>query len=77
MSLQPSDTEKPEPKPATKWPPWRKTMMAGALVLFFNYLAAALIDPDPPRIVGFIALSVGYVLLAVGFGLRMRDRSIG
>jgi hypothetical protein len=34
----------------------------------------ALMNPDPPRPVQVIATSVGFVLLAVGFGQRMRGR---
>ena len=76
MSSQPSESEGPEEqKRTTNWPPWRRTMMAGALVLLLNYVLIAVMDPDPPRVVGAIALAVGYVLLAIGFGLRMRDRS--
>jgi hypothetical protein len=49
-------------------------MLAGALVLLANAVAFALIDPDPPRAVAVIANAGGYVLLAIGFGQRMRDR---
>jgi hypothetical protein len=53
---------------------WRKLMLAGALVLLANAIAYAVIDPDPPRAVAVVVNAVGYVLLAIGFGQRMRDR---
>lgn len=56
------------------WGLWRKLMLAGSLVLLANALAVALMKPDPPRPVQVIATSVGFVLMAVGFGQRMRGR---
>lgn len=47
-------------------------MLIGSLVLLANALAEAFMEPDPPRPVKVIALAIGFVLLAIGFGQRMR-----
>ena len=57
---------------ATNWPLWRKLMLAGGLVLFFNALANALLEPNLPRVVGVGAQIVGFLLLSFGFGQRFR-----
>ncbi len=49
-------------------------MMAGALILLANALAEALMEPDQPRWIKIAATMIGFVLLAVGFGQRMRER---
>ncbi|HWL65017.1 MAG TPA: hypothetical protein VNP73_03495 [Actinomycetota bacterium] len=61
--------------PQTNWPLWRKLMLAGGFVLFGNALAEALMEPDPPRIVGTAALVIGFVLLASGFGQRFKKKN--
>lgn len=71
MSSQPDN-----PTPGRKRVPfeqWRKVMLAGAFVLLGNALAAALLDAPPPTWLTMIANFVGYGLLAVGFGIRMRS----
>ena len=74
MSLPDSETGKPPPKAPVGWGLWRKLMLSGALVLLANAVAYAVIDPDPHRAIGVVANSVGYILLAIGFGQRMRER---
>ena len=71
MSSQPSN-----PPPSRKRVPfeqWRKVMLAGAFVLLGNALAAAMLDTPPPAWLTMILNFVGYGLLAVGFGIRMRS----
>ena len=51
---------------------WRKVMLLGAFVLLGNALAAALLDTPLPAWLTMILNFVGYGLLAVGFGIRMR-----
>ena len=80
MSSQLSDPAEPEKAapssdtPARGWATWRKTMFVGALVLFANALAEALMNPDQPEALKMIAQFVGFGLLATGFALRMRGR---
>ncbi|HYI43980.1 MAG TPA: hypothetical protein VE174_00765 [Actinomycetota bacterium] len=77
MSLPDSDPTDQPTKPTKQpvgWGLWRKLMMAGALVLLTNAVAYALIDPDPHRAFSVVANAIGYILLAVGFGQRMREQ---
>lgn len=73
-------TSKPGAPPPTRrragFETWRKIMLAGALLLLGTALAAALIDEPLPRPVYLVANAAGYVLLAIGFGMRMKDRGI-
>ena len=73
MSLPPSDPAN-EPERTSSWPPWRRTMLAGGIVLLANALAEALLEPDQPNAIKTLAYIAGYALLAIGFGLRMRNR---
>lgn len=52
---------------------WRKVMLAGALILLANALGNALIDGQLPQWTSLILNLLGYVLLAAGFAIRMRD----
>jgi formate hydrogenlyase subunit 3/multisubunit Na+/H+ antiporter MnhD subunit len=77
MSLPDSDpTDQPTKriKEPIGWGLWRKLMMAGALVLLANAVIYAVMDPDPHRAFNVVGNAIGYVLLALGFGQRMRDR---
>jgi hypothetical protein len=53
---------------------WRRLMLIGSLILLTNALAKAVLDGAVPRPIGVIATAAGFVLLAVGFGQRMRSR---
>lgn len=48
-------------------------MLAGALLLLATSILGAAID-DLPDAFSFVAYGFGYVLLAVGFAQRMRNR---
>ncbi|MGH2807259.1 MAG: hypothetical protein ACRDKT_08285 [Actinomycetota bacterium] len=54
------------------WDTWRLTMMGGAVVLLGAALARGLLDL--PRAVEIALQAIGYVALAVGFGMAMRVR---
>ena len=54
------------------WPLWRRLMLLGALILLANALADAF--TGVPRSIDVVATATGFVLLVVGFGLRMRSR---
>jgi hypothetical protein len=56
------------------WPLWRLLMLCGSLILLANALAKAFIDAGVPRSIDVIATAAGFVLLAAGFGTRMRSR---
>lgn len=71
MSSQPDN-----PSPRRKRVPfeqWRKVMLLGAFVLLGNAVAAATMDTAPPSWIVMVVNFVGYGLLAVGFGIRMRE----
>lgn len=59
----------------TKWRAWRVTMLAGALVLLALALLRALAGRDSLTFLHVPATVTGYVLLAIGFGLAMRERN--
>ena len=64
-----------EPKPRRKRKPyetWRKVMLTGALILLGHALLAVFISDPIPRFVTIGVYFVGYALLVVGFGMRMR-----
>lgn len=56
----------------SRWPLWRKTMMAGALWL----LVVVLVTPglDAPGLLNTLAFAVGYGTLMTGFWLAMRAK---
>jgi hypothetical protein len=56
-----------------RWPLWRRLMVIGSLILLATVLANAVMDGGMPRPVEVIATAAGFVLLAVGFGQRMRS----
>jgi hypothetical protein len=60
-------------KPATKWPRWRQSMLAGAVVLLLASIADAAIE-DFPRVIYLIVFFTGYVFLSYGFFLAMSAR---
>lgn len=70
MSSQP-DNAHPRRK-RVQFEQWRKVMLLGAFILLGTALADALMDGEPPRWATMLLLFVGYGLLAVGFGIRMR-----
>lgn len=51
---------------------WRKTMLVGAFVLLGNALAGTFIETGLPPWLSIFSVFLGYGLLVVGFGLRMR-----
>ena len=74
MSSQPPDPDTSEPRPVpTKWPRWRITMLAGAILLLAVTIADAAIDAFPSGLYG-AAFFIGYMLLAYGFFLAMNAR---
>ncbi len=71
MSSQPDN---PQPgRKRVQFEQWRKIMLLGAFILLGNAVVAALMDDEPPRWISMLLLFVGYGLLAVGFGTRMRQ----
>lgn len=73
---KPSANSEPEKRPVWfgPWPLWRRLMLFGSLILLANALAKALIDSGVPRPIDVVATAAGFVLLAAGFGARMRSR---
>ncbi len=70
MSSQPDNA--PPARKRVQFEQWRKVMLLGAFILLGNALADALMDGQPPRWASMLLLFIGYGLLAVGFGIRMR-----
>ncbi len=63
-----------QPSKRKPFEPWRKVMLAGALVLLVTYVLRAVVDNDLPGFVLIAGNLVGYVLLAWGFGMASRAR---
>lgn len=61
-------------KKRRRFEPWRKLMLAGALVLLAMALLTAFVDDGPPDWLVVVGNGSGYALLAIGFARRMRDR---
>ena len=75
MSSEPPDetrAEEPAPPP-TKWPRWRISMLAGALILLAASIGDAAIE-DLPRWVYVVVFFTGYIFLSYGFFLAMSAR---
>ena len=68
-----SESKRPPPWRGP-WPLWRLLMLCGSVILLANALAKALIDAGVPRPIDVVATAAGFVLLAAGFGARMRSR---
>lgn len=68
----PPDSTPARPRKRVQFEQWRKLMLLGAFLLLGNALADALMDGEPPRWMTLLLVFVGYGLLAVGFGVRMR-----
>lgn len=64
-------SQRPDAK-ATKWPRWRVSMLAGALILLLGAILDASVDL--PRAIYYVLFFGGYVLLAYGFFLAMSAR---
>lgn len=80
VSLQPPDpVEEQQPAPPkwySYWPPWRRIMMTGALILLVSSLVIPIMGEDAtPEWLGNAALIFGYGFLAWGFFKAMRARS--
>lgn len=73
MSSQPPDESRAGEPRQTRWPRWRKSMFAGALILLASAIADAALD-DLPRAIYIPVFFVGYVFLAYGFFLAMNAR---
>lgn len=71
MSSQPPDESSQVRE--TRWPRWRKSMFAGALILLAAAIADAALD-DLPRAIYIPVFFVGYIFLAYGFFLAMNAR---
>jgi hypothetical protein len=56
--------------------PWRKLMLAGAVILLTGAIARAILKEDFPSAAVLIVNVAGYVLLAIGFAEAMRKRGI-
>lgn len=73
LPSSPKPGEAPDP-PQTKWPRWRISMLAGALVLLGAAILDAAVD-DLARPLYFVLFFAGYVLLAYGFFTAMGARN--
>ncbi len=80
MSSQPPDPVEEQPAARPKWysywPPWRRIMMTGALILLASSLVIPIMGEDAtPEWLGNAGLIFGYGFLAWGFFKAMRARS--
>ena len=73
MSSRPPEPAAETSESKSRWPRWRRSMFAGALILLLAAIADAVVH-DMPRPVYFVVFFVGYVFLAYGFFLAMNAR---
>ena len=72
-----SDVDKVPARPTTWWDrvePWRRLMLAGAIILVLASAVHAALKDDFPDSAMFVASFGGYVLLALGFAQFFRNR---
>lgn len=63
-----------DPAPPVRWPPWRRLMLSGALVLLSGSLGRILLQTSWPDWGATAAYVIGYGLLAFGFIRAMGAR---
>ena len=69
----PDDRAVEKTPPPTKWPRWRSSMLAGAVILLVASIGDAAIE-DLPRVLYVVMFFTGYVFLSYGFFLAMNAR---